>query len=67
MIVASAGKIVAGPLHASTASSTPISTRPSPPAPHRTLDVAGHYGRPDVFTLTVDRSPRPPITFIAPG
>ena len=29
--------------------------------PHRTLDVAGHYGRPDVFQLTVDRSARTPI------
>lgn len=31
-------------------------------ADHRTLDVAGHYGRPDVFRLSIDRTSRRPIS-----
>jgi hypothetical protein len=27
------------------------------------LDVAGHYGRPDIFTLEVNREARAPVDF----
>jgi nitrilase len=63
VIVAPTGRIVAGPLHEeygilyADIDATEASNQ------HRTLDVAGHYGRPDIFTLNVDRSPRPPINF----
>tara|TARA_R110000796_G_scaffold244100_2_gene367023 strand:+ start:1047 stop:1259 length:213 start_codon:yes stop_codon:yes gene_type:complete len=30
----------------------------------RSLDVAGHYGRPDIFSLTVNRVPQPPAVFV---
>ena len=29
----------------------------------RSLDVAGHYNRPDIFKFTVNRRARGPVTF----
>ena len=60
-IVSPNGELVAGPLHEAEGIlyadvDLALSNRA-----HRLLDVAGHYGRPDVFHLTIDRSPRQPI------
>jgi nitrilase len=64
VVIAPGGDIVAGPLHRQTgllyADIDPGAVAPV----HRTLDVAGHYGRNDVFHLSVDRTPLPPIDWI---
>jgi nitrilase len=62
VIVSPAGNVVAGPLHeqhGTLYADCEIATA----AAHRTLDVTGHYSRPDIFSLEVSREPRQPVKF----
>ena len=63
VVVAPSGAIVAGPLrgeHGLLVAEIDPSTADEQ---HYTLDVAGHYNRPDVFSLHVDRSPAVQVSF----
>jgi nitrilase len=64
VIVGPDGAIVAGPLREDYGILYADIDVDQSAALHRTFDVAGHYGRPDIFTLTVDRSRRQPIDFV---
>lgn len=61
VVVAPTGVVVAGPLHQEYGILYADIDATQSSNEHRTLDVAGHYARPDIFTLEVDRSPRAPI------
>jgi nitrilase len=63
VIVAPGGALVAGPLHEEFGLLMADITPTRSAAARRTLDVAGHYSRPDIFQLTVDRSARDPVTY----
>ena len=63
VVVAPSGQIVAGPLRGEYGILYADIDPEVSGGMHRTLDVAGHYGRPDIFSLTVDRSNKNPITF----
>ena len=63
VVVRPFGGPVAGPLRREkgvvTAEIDPVAARDA----RRSLDVAGHYGRPDIFRLEVDRRPLDPVKF----
>ena len=63
VVVAPGGQVVAGPMSDDYGILYADIDADTSSVVHRTLDVAGHYGRPDVFSLTVDRSPQNPIAF----
>ncbi len=63
VIVAPSGEIVAGPLHETYGILTAEIDAAAARAAHYTLDAAGHYNRPDIFSLRVDRSPRRQVSF----
>jgi nitrilase len=61
VVVAPDGRIVAGPLRNEHGILYADCDPAAAAASRRTLDVAGHYGRPDVFRLEVRMEPRPPV------
>ena len=63
VIVAPSGEIVAGPLHETYGLLMAEIDAAAARAAHYTLDAAGHYNRPDIFSLRVDRSPRRQVSF----
>jgi nitrilase len=63
VIVNPYGKIVAGPLHEKHGILYADCDPSRASAAKRTLDVTGHYGRPDIFRLEVNREARAPVDF----
>jgi nitrilase len=66
VIVAPGGKIVAGPLHEDFGILYADVDPERVGMARRSLDVVGHYSRPDVFRLQVNAGPRVPVEFTEP-
>ena len=62
-VVAPGGTVVAGPLHEEHGLLFADIEPARAAAAHRTLDVAGHYSRNDIFRLTINRTASEPITY----
>jgi nitrilase len=62
VVVAPGGKIVAGPLHEAFGILYAEIDLERVGMAKRNLDVAGHYARPDLFQLQVNRRPQHPMT-----
>jgi nitrilase len=62
-VVAPGGKLVAGPLRNETGLLYADLPRENIDNARRTLDVTGHYARPDLFSLHVHTSPLHPVAF----
>jgi len=63
IVVAPSGKIAAGPKSKERGILYATCDLARVAAARRTLDVAGHYNRPDVFRLEVNRAPAAPVHF----
>lgn len=63
IVVRPDGGVVAGPLHQETAMLYAMIDAEAAGASRKSLDVAGHYSRPDIFQLSVDRRQKPPAVF----
>lgn len=63
VVVAPGGKIVAGPLHEEHGILYADIDLARIAAARRTLDTTGHYARPDIFQLTINRRPAAPVVW----
>lgn len=63
MVVAPGGQIIAGPLHEQQDILYAEIDLEQVAISRRTFDVAGHYARPDIFNLHVNRQSQSPVTF----
>ena len=57
------GGIAAGPMHQEKGLLVTEIDVAAARASRRKFDASGHYSRPDVFSLSVDRSQKKPVTF----
>jgi nitrilase len=65
VVIAPGGEVVAGPLHKEHGQLVADIDPKQVAAAHRTLDVAGHYGRNDVFQVIVNRKSGTPVSYEA--
>lgn len=63
VVIAPFGGPIAGPLHQKQEILYAEIDASQATEARRSLDVAGHYGRPDIFNLTVNRAAMAPVTF----
>ena len=63
VVINPAGAVTAGPLHREKSILYAEIDREAARRARRSLDVCGHYGRPDIFSLTVNRRPLYPVEF----
>jgi len=63
VVVKPMGAIAAGPLHREKGILYAEIDREAARRARRSLDVTGHYARPDVFAFSVNRKPLPPVDF----
>jgi nitrilase len=61
LVVAPGGKIIAGPKHQEHGILFAEIDLQEVASARRDLDVAGHYSRPDIFTLHINKQPQSPI------
>ena len=63
VVIAPGGAIVAGPMRKATGMLLAEIDIDAVASARRRIDVAGHYARPDVFQLHVNRQPQSPVRF----